>query len=634
MPKHPSGPIRRSQLVAPFGPGAMVTVPGGTSVVIAGLDHWFGNSRSDVSVDVDEFRISEWRLQQLLEVDHLRLPPDFRKPFQGEKQNNVYLTIPSLRFPTWYFCSRCRLLTRHGTYTRGRIKCPECERDGLTRYLAQVPFIAICEKGHMQDFPWNEWVHESPKPTCVGRLRLKSSGRATLAGQYVECDLCGARRSLGRITSMVGESSTTFLSTALSPNELFLCGGNRPWLGPDAAEQCGAPLKGSLRSASNVYYANVVSSLYLPRSDDSAVQAAIQKLEDPSVDTVVMALVELMDPLDLSKIAVTLKRRFAERFSVYDDSLLVRALAAVTENETAGKVYPSSTVDAPSSLRWSEFQVLRETKDDDVLRIRVANLSDYVQSVARFFSRICLVEKLRETRALVGFGRVYPSAQQDLTEQQRLMWRDFPKRELRWLPAYTVFGEGIFFEFSASALMNWEAAASPELQNRIQPLAERFSRVRDSRRLADREITPRFVMIHTFAHLLINQLTFDCGYSSAALRERLYVSSEENQSMAGLLIYTAAGDSEGTMGGLVRLGRPGFLEAIIQRALSKAKWCSADPICMEMGEQGQGPDSCNLAACHNCALVPETACEEFNRFLDRGVVVGRPGSPRLGYFSG
>jgi hypothetical protein len=104
--------------------------------------------------------------------------------------------------------------------------------------------------------------------------------------------------------------------------------------------------------------------------------------------------------------------------------------------------------------------------------------------------------------------------------------------------------------------------------------------------------------------------------------------------MAGLLIYTAAGDSEGTMGGLVRMGEPGYLERSVRLALEKATWCSADPVCLEAGDShGQGPDSCNLAACHNCALVPETACEEFNRFLDRAVVVGRVSDPKLGFFS-
>jgi hypothetical protein len=132
----------------------------------------------------------------------------------------------------------------------------------------------------------------------------------------------------------------------------------------------------------------------------------------------------------------------------------------------------------------------------------------------------------------------------------------------------------------------------------------------------------------------MNRLTFDCGYGSASLRERLYVSEDQNAPMAGLLLYTAAGDTEGTMGGLVRMGKPGYLEPVLQQALLDAMWCSTDPVCMEVGESGgQGPDSCNLAACHNCTLVPETACEEFNRFLDRGVVVGEPGNRMLGYFN-
>jgi hypothetical protein len=131
----------------------------------------------------------------------------------------------------------------------------------------------------------------------------------------------------------------------------------------------------------------------------------------------------------------------------------------------------------------------------------------------------------------------------------------------------------------------------------------------------------------------MNQLTFDCGYSSAALRERLYVSDEPGQELAAILIYTAAGDAEGTMGGLVRMGKPGELEGVLDTAIANARWCAADPVCMEIGaSSGQGPDSCNLAACHSCALVPETACEEFNRFLDRGVLVGTVENPSLGFF--
>lgn len=138
---------------------------------------------------------------------------------------------------------------------------------------------------------------------------------------------------------------------------------------------------------------------------------------------------------------------------------------------------------------------------------------------------------------------------------------------------------------------------------------------------------------HRLAHLLINRLTFECGYASASLRERLYVSNSETNPMAGILIYTAAGDSEGTMGGLVRMGKPGYLEPIFRRAIESAEWCSSDPVCRELGaKSGQGPDSCNLAACHSCALLPETSCEEFNRFLDRSLMVDGPDSQDLAFF--
>jgi hypothetical protein len=161
----------------------------------------------------------------------------------------------------------------------------------------------------------------------------------------------------------------------------------------------------------------------------------------------------------------------------------------------------------------------------------------------------------------------------------------------------------------------------------------RYEELQKSRRLSDQEISPRFVLLHTFAHLLMNRLTFECGYSSAALRERLYVSADPNGPMGGVLIYTADGDAEGTMGGLVRMGKRGYIEPVIRRALKDATWCSVDPVCIEIGGMGgQGPDSCNLAACHNCALVPETACENFNRFLDRVVVIGDIERPDIGYF--
>lgn len=230
---------------------------------------------------------------------------------------------------------------------------------------------------------------------------------------------------------------------------------------------------------------------------------------------------------------------------------------------------------------------------------------------------------------MAGFTRVFPGTAGRIRELKTMLARSMPAET--WLPAYIVHGEGLYFELAHERLAAWEQQEN--VIARVAPLARRFGALQDQRRLDAREISPRFVLLHTLAHLLINQLTFDCGYSSASLRERLYASADPHMPMAGVLIYTANGDSEGTMGGLVRMGKPGNIEPVIHKALLGAQWCSADPVCMEVGSQsGQGPDSCNLAACHSCALVPETACEEFNRFLDRGLVVGTPDDPSLGFF--
>lgn len=141
------------------------------------------------------------------------------------------------------------------------------------------------------------------------------------------------------------------------------------------------------------------------------------------------------------------------------------------------------------------------------------------------------------------------------------------------------------------------------------------------------ELSPRFVLLHTLAHLLIRQLSFDSGYTTSSLRERVYGRPEFGQ--CGVLLYTAAGDAEGTLGGLARQGEaPQFAETLI-RMLEAAAWCSADPLCAE--HTGQGFGNLNRAACHACTLLPGTSCQTGNTLLDRALVVGSAGVP--GYFT-
>lgn len=641
MPSSPNGPVRRAQLIAPFGVGAMVTVPGGTSLIIAGLDFWYKNRDGSDINDPEEFKFEEWRLQDLLGVSHFREPPDYRDTFwSGSEGLNTGITIPAFRFPSWHFCPDCKILREIPMYTKGkggRIKCAECEKKKKTRYMFQVPFVAMCELGHLQDFPWREWVHKKVNPTCDGDLRLYATGSATLAGQKIKCDKCGAERNLEGITtaktSADGKTTTT-LSKTLSPDGEFLCKGLRPWLGPDCSEPCNAHIKGSLRSASNVYFAQIRSSIYLPRVEDKGLQELVSLLENPPLSTLTNALSNL--EAEIGIISDTLRASHPKLLAPYSKSQVISALKVTlsTNQSSDQRVDQTASLleDEQTAFRRKEYEGLRKERNDISLKIKASKLENCSPIISDNFSRIMLVVKLQETRVLTGFTRVFPENSLTYAQRQQIMWKApslNPKDS--WLPAYKVFGEGLFFEFNEEKMRNWELRE--DVRMRVTPLLDRYQELQMNRRLRDRQIGPRFILIHTFAHLIMNQLTFECGYSSAALRERLYISSNASSPMSGVLIYTADGDSEGTMGGLVRMGKQIYIEPVIKKALDSAKWCSSDPVCMEMGNsKGQGPDSCNLAACHNCALVPETACEEFNRFLDRGIVIGTIENPSLGFF--
>jgi hypothetical protein len=203
-------------------------------------------------------------------------------------------------------------------------------------------------------------------------------------------------------------------------------------------------------------------------------------------------------------------------------------------------------------------------------------------------------------------------------------YKSKPGGENDWLPAIQVKGEGLFLKFNDNLLQKWATQAN---------VTERFKSAfsgKDSYFKQNLDRTTEYVLLHTISHLLIKELTFFCGYGQAALQERLYVSNDAGTKMSGILIYTASGDSEGTLGGLVRMGKPGYLEEVVTKALEKATWCSNDPVCSESGHLDEA-SGVSPASCYACTLLPETSCENFNSHLDRGLVVGTPGNPSISY---
>ena len=269
----------------------------------------------------------------------------------------------------------------------------------------------------------------------------------------------------------------------------------------------------------------------------------------------------------------------------------------LADSHTGGaRAEPAAPESALLAFRRAEFNVLR-TEVNDPLRIpnlRVVR-SQPPAGLAAWFEKVNLVERLRETRVFYGFGRLQPSSSPldgmpDSAMTQ--LFREPPDQpQERWLPAAEVFGEGIYFELREDRIRQWQQDCDAWLRERLGDqfvirLADVFQTL-PPLGTADRGWASRYLLVHSLAHSLINQFVFECGYSTASLRERLYVSADAKAPMAGILIYTAAGDSEGTLGGLVRLGRQERLGPVVRRALSRAAWCSADPVCSEnLGGQG------------------------------------------------
>lgn len=592
----------------------MIDFPEGESLIIGGLDAWTYPLSEGQR---EEFIITEDRLRKRLGVAHFRLPPDFRKPGSGVV--NPMLMIPTYRFPEWHFCQWCgsmEKLTLFGSqrrcegrkFTNGRF-CDSVAQS-KRRMLVPLRFVAACEKGHIRDFPWMKWVHGESDFGDGCKLRLGTGSSASLAGLYISCG-CGKIRSMGG----------SFAKGALTKAGV-VCGAERPWLGDVEADEdrCGLELNVMQKGGSNVFFPIVVSSIYLPLWAEDASKDIINALEDASVwGMLSSSTVDGQLNEDSCRMIAQLKKLDADQFLYYaqkkfEGENLLQEAVLVSEEE----------------FRQDEYTALLEGRGnpDSELSTRVMNPAEYGSPIKDYVSSITLVDQLRETKAFVGFSRVIPEDNPKYGEKLDLLKLD---SKINWLPAITVSGEGICFTLDDEKVNSW--SLHEDVAERANRLSNSYYNAALSRGVsAQSNISPKFILLHTLAHLLINQLSFDCGYGSSSLRERLFCDIEDASfPMTGMLIYTASGDSEGTMGGLVRQGNKGNFENILVRALKNALWCSSDPVCLE--SDGQGPGSCNLAACHGCALLPETACEKGNKLLDRVLLVGTPENRSLGFFS-
>ncbi len=577
----PKRPLRRAGLISPFGVGAIVDYADGRSLMTASVDYWFDLQKPCPP----ELQIKEERLCKALRIAEIRHPPDFNT---GK--------IPATTFPKWHHCPKCHLMRNQNSASE--CSSGQCKRD-KTKTLP-MRFVAVCANGHISDVDWMHWVHgeEGPKEGC--QLRYRAGRSASLAGITISCS-CGKYRTLGGLFS---NSDGNGLQQR--------CSGHRPWLGPTESEDCTELMHAAQKGASNVYFADTKSAIYVPNwmEDQSSRIASI--IDSEEFWSFVEATMDDDDVLN-SKFITT----YAKTQGV-DPNTLLKAAKAHQKNE-------ENEENQEEDLKPAEYAAITSCmgSPEEELYVKRADLKKYESWVSEFFSDVFLIPKLRETRVLRGFTRVHPPSASDSDRIQSVA------HLARWLPGIKVTGEGFLLVFNFEKLR--EYCDLSLCKQRAARIAENVNKVNAQRGRELINVRPEEVLLHTFAHLMIRAIAYECGYGSSALRERIYIDLEADTPMAGVMIYTASGDSEGSLGGIVRQAEQRNLERSIRYALSEGQWCSSDPVCSET--LGQGSDGANLAACHSCALLPETSCEYGNRLLDRVLVLGDAERKNVGYFS-
>lgn len=598
MKKSEVGEARPSQTLTTYGIGSIVDLPN-MSVMVMGLDDW----PISHSTEIAEERLLR-SAKSILgpQVSRFLTPP--RGPESQGAQTNWFdesrqIGIPVAPFPRWMVCTKCRLLAPISAglfepkvypYRPDRAGyVHNCTTQGRAPMVVPARFMVTCEHGHLDDFPWMYFVHNGTTD-CNGRLYLYEVGASGEALDVeIKCDGCGTRRRMGQAFGLNNRS-------VLPP-----CRGRRPHLrdcDPNGCDQ--KHVKPMLQGASNLWFPVLISALSVPQAEDDLGRL----IED---NWAVLEKATTLDVLKAFRMIGQLKD-----FSKYDDDTVWSGIQKKNEGADVEQ-------EAPDDLKSPEWRVFSNPSNAKSSRNFKLRAVDPPTDYASYFEKIVLVEKLREVRALVGFTRImsprdFDSAA-DLPPENRAR---ISRTAATWLPASETRGEGIFFQFSENKLQDW--VGQHKEYDREFELANQAWRA--GKRLDPNKGYPgiRYVLLHTFAHALIRQLAIECGYTSASITERIYSRNpDEGDPMAGVLIYTAASDSEGTLGGLCALGEPDKLGRHIRRALEKMSLCASDPLCSEhtIGSN----DTLHGASCHACSFLPETSCERGNKYLDRAVLV-------------
>jgi len=581
--------IRRSQFITTYGPGAILEGPEGPRMIPSLELSGVYDGRRLRDFEITDRRLSESLLQG---AGILRLP------------SNAELGLPEMQaiyntsaFPVWGLCISHNLLYRK---TRNDSQaCPRCP-PASTNFDAwraihkqAIRFIRACPQGHLDDVDWIGIIPHSSK-SCLPPYLLWEGGGGALRHINIRCPVC-----------------RQFMNLGIAYARTWRCSGRFPELGK-ATPGCVVPARIVQRGAANVRLTELRTSLTIPPRDTplhrllelDAISTILLSVSIPSKQFLLDALNRLVANNRLRHAVVVDIARYseAEILSAINDVIsggATRTLAELRLEEfealRQGAVFGAPAQPAQTPGAPPQFEIL-------------PNQTRLIQGPAGHQVRVTPVNRLRVVMVQIGYRRL------DLSnEVVECAYRDAQRN---WYPGVELSGEGVFLDIpdrtggalrlDGEAAANWFSAWIDPVGFEQRPNAEESD-----------WLHPVFVWWHTLAHRVINALSIDSGYSSASVRERIFLDVDRNTGDAtgGVLLYTVQPGGDGTLGGLVALV-PEF-ERVLNAAFRNLDACSNDPLC---GEERFDVGKYNGSACYACLLVSETSCEHRNMRLDRSLL--------------
>ncbi|MFC6083738.1 DrmB family protein [Sphaerisporangium aureirubrum] len=608
------GSVRPSHLMFTSGVGSLVDLPN-FSVLVKGLEDWKYESLKDTPAVIVEPRLLA-AVQAVLSrtVKELKAAPWLPGTDQDPNGEAARTGTPVMPFPSWMRCTACNLLARIDSQVFGfendKPNKPhearffhECGKGRKKNLVVGARFVVACTAGHLDDFPYLEFVHEGGKCPAVEKpnLLMEDYGGNLGANVRIACQRCPANRNIREVMGRRGQE------------HLPRCRGRHPHLGVFGG--CARQLHVLVVGASNQWFAQTLSALAVPQAGAGELDAKVERFWENLQHIAGQQMMPFM------RSVAPLKQEFEQ----WDDDEL---WDAIERHRAAPEPAAGKEPEGYPDLRTPEWRVfsgiaLPEPGDEFAAYRHPDGVPNLLKG---FYSDVVQVERVREVRAMIGFTRLDAP---DPDDPNLVTRAPLSRSKPTWVPASEVRGEGIFLRLPEELLVDWEERVAGSRAIRLHYEAYgRFREYRYSARTGQpfNEETryqgwpgARFYVLHTLSHLMIRTIALECGYNSASLAERVYAGDEDDP-RGGILIYTAVPDAEGTLGGLVSLAEPDELVRLTRRALAEARHCSSDPLCAER-LPCDPEDFLHGAACHACLFVSETTCERGNRFLDRRFVV-------------